>query len=327
MFSSPPPISLKELSSHILRLSDFYIANPAAETPWREEWCLLAYRYYFLPLNFIRVQKVIERGLQRNFFEGLDHFIDWGAGPGTASFALASNESLAKQIQSQLLFDISENAINSFSDYQMRLLKNFKTCTKLELQRLSEKKRTCLVFSYSLTELDDLPAGWKDFEALMIREPSTGEDGRRLMAWREKITAAGFSLWAPCTHELSCPLLTHSKNDWCHDRTAVHLPDWFSELENHLPMRNRIVTVSYLLARKTKPQKLSADTARVVGDSLGEKGKTRQLICRGTAREYLSWLHKNGEPQVIPRGELIEVAANAEVKANEIRMSSHVKVL
>ena len=180
------------------------------------------------------------------------------------------------------------------------------------------------MFSYSLTEVKDLPKDWQTFEALMILEPSTSQDGRKLLEIRSQLIKAGYHIWAPCTHQKACPLLTHSKNDWCHDRAHVKAPAWFADLEQHLPMKNRTVTTSYLLARKKAPPEVLSNLARLTGDSLNEKGKTRQLICKGEEREYLSWMHKTISPQVLARGELIHLPENLEVKSNELRVKTEI---
>lgn len=319
MFSDKPEVSLQKIADSVMRLSNHYIEKPEAETPWNEEFCQIAYRYYYLPLNYTRASKVLNRAEQVNFFEGLSHFIDWGCGPGTLSLAVARNEILKKQIKSQILFDISPTALNKFSDLHTQLV-GPKTLSSLNLDHINSRQNTALMFSYSLTELEALPKGWNNFEALVILEPSTGQDGRRLMSWREKIIGAGYHIWAPCTHHQACPLLTHSKNDWCHDRATVNAPEWFEQLEHLLPMRNRTVTTSYLLARRQKPAELPQNSARLTGDSLEEKGKTRQLVCRGPEREFLTWMHKKISPQTLERGELIVLPENIEIKSNELRL-------
>lgn len=326
MFPDSPNEKLQLIADSVLMLSDYYIKNPQAETPWQQKYCQIAYRHYYLPLNYIRCEKVIERGLQVDFFENLTHFIDWGAGPGTASLALAKSEQLKTQIKKQVLFDLSKSTLNSFSDLHTDLV-NKDYFDFLDLQTpYPNKQNSCLVFSYSLTELDELPAGWDEYEALMILEPSTSQDGRKLLNLRQELITGGYSIWAPCTHQLNCPLLTHSKNDWCHDRAHVKAPKWFNDLEQLLPMKNKTVTTSYLLARKRKPAESIKSKARLTGDSLDEKGKTRQLICRNDQREFLTWMHKSIEPQTIARGELIDLPTDYEIKSNELRIKSPLKI-
>lgn len=327
MFPNLPSEKLQVIADSILQLSDFYIQNPQAETPWNQKYCQIAYRHYYFPLNYFRCEKVIERGLQVDFFQNLTHFIDWGAGPGTASLALAQSEKLKPQIKKQILFDLSQTTLYSFSDLHKVLInKDYLDFLDLRTENLN-KQNSCLVFSYSLTEINEWPAGWDQQEALMILEPSTSQDGRKLLNLRKDLMDRGYSIWAPCVHQLNCPLLLHSKNDWCHDRAHIQAPLWFKELEQLLPMKNKTVTMSYLLARKSKPSKDLATKARLTGDSLNEKGKTRQLICRGEQREFLTWMHKNIEPQILARGELIYLPTDFIVKSNELRLSSPLPLL
>lgn len=327
MFVDSPNEKLQLIADAVLRLSDFYIKNPSAETPWNQKFCQLAYRHYYLPLNYIRIAKTIERGLEVGFFDNLTHFIDWGAGPGTASLALAQNPHLKTQIKKQILFDLSKTTISSFAGLHTDLInKNYFDFLDLQTD-YPNKQNTCLIFSYSLTELTDLPSGWDESEALMILEPSTSQDGRKLLVLRNKLIEAGYSIWAPCTHQLACPLLTQSKNDWCHDRAYVQGPAWFAELEKMLPMKNKTVTTSYLLARKRKSPESLKNKSRLTGDSLNEKGKTRQLVCRSDQREFLTWMHKSIEPQTISRGELIDLPEDIEIKSNELRLKTRLEII
>lgn len=314
-----PKVSIADLATSVKRLSDFFIDTPMGKTPWKERYCQQAYHHYFLPLNFLRNQLVIKRGLEVDFFNGLETTVDWGAGPGTASFAL--NKEL--NLKNQFLIENSSEAVRIFSDLHREYLKNYEFHIRLNTQDLKINfKRSLLTLSYSFTEMAELPKGWDQFEALMILEPSTREDGRRLLEIRDQLIKAGYTIWAPCTHQESCPLFTQSKQDWCHDRIKVDAPKWFLDLENKLPFKNKTITTSYLLARKDKPKFDFTNKARLVGDSLEEKGKTRQMICRGPNREFLAWIHKNISPEILPRGDLFNLPNpnEIEIKSNELRL-------
>lgn len=326
MFLTEPTHSIQKIAESVLRLSDFYIENPDSQTPWHEEFCEIAYKNYYFPLNFLRNKQVVERGQQVGFFSDLTTFVDWGAGPGTASFALAAHEVLKNQIKQQFMLDRTDSPYKLFSSEHSKLIQpSYSTAT--DLRRLSlDKNKSCLVFSYSLTEIETLPGTWDQFEALMILEPATSEDGRKLLELRKKLIEHGYSIWAPCTHQLSCPLLTKSNHDWCHDRAKVEAPDWFWDLNKILPIKNNTVTTSYLLARKKKAPTYSANHGRLTGDSRDEKGKTRQLICRNEEREFLTWMHKEIDPQTLDRGELVELHSNFEIKSNELRLKEKLVV-
>lgn len=322
-----PILSLRQIAESILKLSDFYIQYPSATTPWDEEFCQIAYRYYFLPLNYLRNRRVVEKGFEVGFFADIHSFTDWGCGPGTASLAFASFEPLKAQIRKQILIDQSQLALNHFQDLQSSLIDPERTTDPNIRKHAANPSQSLLVCSYSLTEVNEPPNGWQNFEALMFLEPSTSDDGRQLLELRQKLIDQGYSIWGPCTHQLKCPLLNESKTDWCHDRITVDAPDWFLELEQLLPMRNRTVTTSYILARKQKTPEYTHQIGRLTGDSREEKGKTRQMFCRGENREFLTWMHKKINPQIFPRGELIELPENFELKANELRVQSECRLV
>jgi hypothetical protein len=210
-----------------------------------------------------------------------------------------------------------------FAEYASEVSRSVHPPLALRSLRTTER---LLIASYVLTELASLPDWWLKFEALAIIEPSTQDDSRALMSTRQSLIENGYHIWAPCTHQGRCPQLTHSARDWCHDRIHWRAPKWFADLENHLPMKNRTLTFSYLLARRSlPPPKGLTDLARLTGDMLEEKGKTRQSLCRGTEREFLAWFPQRlakGEDISLERGSLVRLPENIAHKASELRVSS-----
>lgn len=305
----------KKLAQDILKLSDFFIHFPQGQTPWQEAWAQTAYLSYYLPLNSSRLRALSIEGAERGFFSDLDQVVDFGAGLATASLVL-------KEFLPQADFHLIEH-----SQEPQQIISNYfgylgRHQWHAHVPQLKNLQKTLAVFSYSLTELAALPDWAYECEALMLVEPSTQQDGRNLMALRQQLIDRGFSIWAPCTHQNPCPLLTQSKNDWCHDRIHFKAPDWFTQIEQNLPMKNRTLTMSYILARKRTAPPLSA--ARLVGDLLHEKGKDRQMICRGSEREFLAWMHKNKNSQELPRGILVNLPADLQKVSNELRVHSKV---
>lgn len=309
----------KALAKCVLALSDFFITKPDSPTPWNETWAQVAYLCYYLPLNSARLTGLIEEADKRSFFDGITNVIDFGAGLATASMTLNEKHKFNYQL------------IERAAEPQSLIEKHFPQFPPQEWlrtfsgSRLNDGAKTLALFSYSLTELSDLPDWAYQCEALMLVEPSTQQDGRKLLQLRHKLLEKGYHVWAPCTHEQACPLLTQSKTDWCHDRVHFKAPAWFTALEAELPMKNRTLTMSYVLMRKTKPTAIQA--ARVVGDRLKEKGKDRQMICRGPDREFLAWLHKTKLSQEIPRGVLVNIPDDIQKVSNELRVSQEIPVL
>lgn len=305
----------RRLAEAILRMSDFYIANPKSPTPWKESWCQIAQLAYFLPLNFLRSQAVFHEARNRHFDFEAAELLDFGSGLGAGSLPWLSN------FAGQVLFTEQSSEAQKL---HRELLKGMgfstENCTWLSEKQISPRRNRTGLFSYSLTEVDELPSWAMECDSLIVVEPSTREDGRNLLKHRKDLLAKGFSMWAPCPHQEGCPLFEDSKTDWCHDRIHIKMPEWFQKIEGQLPMKNQTLTFSYLLASK-KPSPVISQW-RTVGDQLEEKGKTRQLLCRNSKRQFLAWLHRDGPAPEIARGELIDPPQIYEERSNEIRIRS-----
>lgn len=312
------------LAKAIRTASDFYIRKPEAATPWFEPTMKAAQIFYYLPLNHLRAQAVVQEGLAAGFFDGLENFVDYGAGLGAAALALSLGPGNSKTWKQKTLVEQAPEArkiletMSAFSNAQILSHSDFSRA-RMDLQK------SLVCFSYSLTEQEELPPWALQAEALMIIEPSTQVDGRKLLHVRDALRAAGYHIWAPCTHQEDCPLLKESKRDWCHDRIHFTQPEWFQKLERELPMKNQTLTMSYLLARRGGDRKpLKSSTARIIGDMLPENGKTRQLMCRSSSREFLTWMHRKTEVQEIPRGVLVDIPETAQKVSNEVRVTEKI---
>ncbi len=352
--------SPKEIANAIKKMSDFYIEHPDQRTPWEENWCYLAQLFYYLPLNTLRAQAALNRIAAKEYLFGkknISRWVDCGAGLGPFFWALEAH------LQSPLASWTSEPARSAIKFHHIEsanvaadfILKHFPMSQRIgsghdrgslssSFKSLSLTESDLLSFSYALTEEVNLtPVSDQQYTSLII-EPSTHQDGRRLMSYRDQNIAAGNFIQAPCTHQQLCPLLALSKKDWCHDRLLWSRPEWFLEIEKRLPMENKSLTYSYLCITKRPPPMTTATDAasdfvtyRMVGDALNERGKTRQLACGpnheassqdGTGdativadRKYLSWLHRHGKPQEVPRGDRIQVARTLPRVSEEIRIA------
>jgi hypothetical protein len=306
----------RAIADAVLKMSDFYIAQPSAATPWRESWCQIAQLAYFLPLNFVRSQAVFQEAQAQKFpWAQSDELLDFGSGLGAGSLPwLQGHEGLVTYAERS---SEAQRLHKGLLQAAPRRPRDSNWISEKDIR--PSQSRTAL-FSYSLTEIQALPAWIYECESLIWIEPSTREDGRLLLQRRKELLQKGFSMWAPCPHQQGCPLFENSKTDWCHDRIFFQMPKWFQEIEKFLPMKNASLTFSYLLASKTPAP--ATQQWRTVGDQLEEKGKTRQLICRGPEREFLSWLHRDGEVPEVPRGVLIDPPEKFEKKGSELRIQN-----
>ncbi len=316
----------EKLAEDVLRLSDHFIQSPGASTPWSEVWAQAAYLSYFLPLNSLRVARAAQKAAELGFFKGLNTVHDFGSGLGAATWTLFPH---LPSETSWNHWEVSPEAI----DIHQRIVEQppRHTWHRLDLRAeglpeipKSEAAGTLAVFSYSMVELGLAPH-WKVFpEALLIIEPSTRDEGRKLLFHRQRLLKDwGYQAWAPCPHQEACPLLTDSEKDWCHDRLHWTQPEWFQGISKHLPMKNHTLTHSYLALRKTPTPVESAPDAlpgRIVGDELREKGRTRFLICTGPQRRFLTWLQRQGPTPHLERGDLVAInPGGVEFRDREIR--------
>lgn len=306
----------KALAAQVKKLSDLYIRRgDNLSGIWQDRKLAQAYIAYFLPLNLLRLKNVYREAKKIGFFSGMTEVVDFGSGPGTAELA-AHDEGL--DFTNWIFIEKSLDA----QFWHKQLLRDLNLPSNNRNWAPSMEGRsspqTLVIASYSINELSEWPSWMLEAEALMIVEPSNQEVSRRLQIKRQELLDHGYYAWAPCTHQKKCPLLEHSKSDWCHTRVHVDLPKRLKEIENYLPMKNDSLTYSYLLMRRTPPS--HANEIRVIGDTLYERGKVRQAVCRNSNREFLTWLTRYGEPQPIPRGEKLTLPAEAEEKGNEIRM-------
>jgi hypothetical protein len=317
----------QQLSEAIRKLSNMFLkgvgpvlAGGASADYWAQPENRAAYIAYFSVLNFVRAQAIFTEARHRKFMQGTKIVADWGCGAGAASWALFTEIPESHDFEF-IGIDQSHVALDEYRQWTKFL--GIKSSTKeLSLSKIKEVKADTLILSYVLNEVRDWPEIPNHIKKIIVIEPSTHQAGRELLKWREKRLKEGWYAWAPCTHQSECPLLVQSGRDWCHHRIHWTKPDWFYELDHFLPMRNETLTASYLLLSREKPGENLEGVSRVIGDEQEEKGKTRQMICRGSYREFLSWLHRYQISLKLHRGDLLRIADVVEHKANELRIVS-----
>ncbi|MEZ4873782.1 MAG: small ribosomal subunit Rsm22 family protein [Bdellovibrionales bacterium] len=314
----------KGLAKSIMGLSDiFKSSNP---TPWGDPSFQQAYTLYYMPLNLLRFQKLLSRLDPLGFLDGIDTVIDIGSGPGTFGFSLQSLPKLSKYI----CYELDNTAIELQKKLIPRLGPTLATSwvqSESDLEPLIGGTSTLVVFSYSLNEFKQIPTWLEKCQNLLIIEPSTHQNSRKLIEVRQRLIDSKLQyVWAPCTHQKACPLLKNSKTDFCHDRVNVELPKiWIESIEKHLPIKNRSLTMSYLATSKVAPK--NKYFGRITGDPQKQKGKTIQMFCRGEEKEFLSWLKKSPNFQDISRGDLVVREFDFFEKSNELRPQSKIETL
>ncbi|MBY0314821.1 MAG: small ribosomal subunit Rsm22 family protein [Bdellovibrionales bacterium] len=301
-----------KIAECVLSLSHFY-QEGGRETPWSKTQSQVAYLSYFFPLNYVRHLKILDEAKSHIPKNTTAPVLDFGFGLGSSRLALLDSDWITPQTP----YTAIEKSGAAKELYGF--LESSPILQWTAAYDSTPNSRSWGVMSYSLNELATLPRWVSQLDTVLIVEPSTQKIGRNLMALRSTFMEAQFEILAPCTHREACPLLTHSKTDWCHDRIHWEQPAWFSAIEAQLPIKNNTLTYSYLLLSKSSQNK-NSNEGRVVSDELHEKGKTRWLYCRNSEREYLSWLERAGPAPQIKRGDLPQVRVT-EKKGNELRFT------
>ena len=121
----------------------------------------------------------------------------------------------------------------------------------------------------------------------IVLEPALRETSRELLAVRDQLVAAGWTVVAPCLWQGPCPALARER-DWCHDAVSP------SDAGRDGPAR---VDFSYLALRRAPP---GAEVApgdptlfRIVSDPLVEKGRLRFFGCGPAGRHALVRLDRH----------------------------------
>jgi len=294
-----------KLAEDVLSVSTHFQEADGPQTPW--EKFHQAYLFYFLPLNLARAKALFE-SLEPLMTPLTEELFDLGAGYG--------NLTLLKEE----FPDFLKGKITSIEHQPPPHSENLPTPPpSLKKLPFSLPASSVGFFSYSWVEMQTSLEQLEKFDTLIFMEPSTSVVARKIMALRKDLIGRGFQALAPCTHQKDCPLLLHSRTDWCHDRVYFEASPWFLELESLLPMKNHSLTYTYLVVSRSRPA-LAQDWTRVIGDTLKEKGKSRQAICFDDERRFLSWLKRDFEEiPVIDHGRLIKIE-NALEKNAELRV-------
>lgn len=86
---------------------------------------------------------------------------------------------------------------------------------------------------------------------LVIVEPALRDRTRHLHRIRAGLIDRGGSIFAPCLHNLACPMMAN-EHDWCHEDLAIDLPDWLIPIARSAGLRYQGLTFSYLVLRRDR---------------------------------------------------------------------------
>lgn len=323
-----PPVQLKKA---ILELSTHY-QKANVTTPWESSSQKLAYLCYFMPLNQLRLWATLNRLQQLQFRNSASHIIELGSGPGTSLYALAHHPYFKNTWASYDGIETSKVARELHHQFEGHLKahgefsgKNPQLNLWSELPNQNNLSQSLLIMQTSLNEFEHWPDWIFEAQEILLIEAGHRLKARISISLREQALQRGFNVLAPCTHQETCPL-ANSKKDWCHDRFDLLEIDLPTEVKNAWPFERINLSFSYLyLSRQLKP--IQQGSMRVIGDPLIEKGKTKQMVCRSSRREFVSWLKRQKNSLDLSRGAIVDSNKLIfEEKGNELRLAKMIAI-
>lgn len=216
----------ERLGAAAARLSAGYRANLSSRHAVPDAAGVAAYAASRMPATYAAVTAALDRlAAARPDFSPL-RVLDLGAGPGTASWAVAA---LWPAVSSLTMVEASADFRALASDLAGAgppVLANadIRGGDIAQPSGLPDGSFDLAIIAYALTELDLVAAERLVADLvgragrIVIVEPGTPRDHGRLMAVRQAALAAGARILAPCPHAGACPL---PADDWCHASVRV----------------------------------------------------------------------------------------------------------
>jgi ribosomal protein RSM22 (predicted rRNA methylase) len=129
---------------------------------------------------------------------------------------------------------------------------------------------------------------------LLIVEPALRSSARALHETRDLLVARGAcTVYSPCLHDRPCPALRKAE-DWCHEERAWEPPDWIRQLDREVGFVKDALKFSYLILRKDGrtivPRR--PNVYRVVSELRVLKGEKRAWLCHEDGRSEVGRLDR-----------------------------------
>jgi ribosomal protein RSM22 (predicted rRNA methylase) len=302
----------KRLVAEIQALSEAY--NTGAFARSRTKGALAARLLFFFPRDVPKmagaVRELVRYGKLRVPEERPLRVLDVGAGLGASTWGLARALDAAGQRGTVLATFVDDDA--GALQIARAVIKNAPRSGQVALEldgTRQEGAYDVILVGQSLGEIRADDASGEALLAdlverslapdgsLVVVEPALRDRTRRLHRIRDGLVARGVTVFAPCLHQLGCPMLA-DETAWCHEDLPVDLPRSVAALARAAGLRWQGLTYAYLVLRKdgvTLEKAIGEKNAfRVVSEPIVTKGKRELYLCANGVRSRLARLDRDG---------------------------------
>ena len=282
------------------------------------------YLVYYTTTNLLKIWPPLRELAVSGFFSGREHIthLDLGSGTGSALWGLATylkQEQPGVHTLSSLATDLLSSNLDGVQSFHARFQKQIPPIA-FELQTaqmnlsalslLNGKSYDLITLMNVLNEVSEehdertierLLSLLAERGAIIMIEPSTREQSRRALRFRDRMVQAGFHVYAPCCRTGGCPALA-KESDWCHMEIPWERPAFIEAIDDLAGILRLSLKATYavFLSDDTNLTDflITQDTGnaghhflnagRIVSERFDEKGRVRMFICNERGRkEYV----------------------------------------
>lgn len=267
-----------------------------------------AYRNYYLCTNAPKLWPVLDRLAARGLLPNAGgRALELGCGPGTGVAALALWAAARGQRWQSRATDALREATTAAAGLMQTLgypvetgLVDLASATPLELGGPWD-----LVLCLNvINELDarndtrllaDLNTALAPRGLLVVIEPASAAESRRVLGLRDRAVAGGWQVLAPCPHASACPALA-SADGWCHGEWHFERPAFVRAVDQQTGLLREVLKATWFVLAPPGAQiaavapsidtgPFAAVPARVTSARNDAKGRSDIEVCiQGTLR-------------------------------------------
>ncbi|MBN1550169.1 methyltransferase domain-containing protein [bacterium] len=295
---------LRTVSKDVLSLHQSFVSCDLTDASKRiygdNERLRKAYSYYYLFVNIPKLVYIFER--YRRFLTTPEQVLDIGTGPGTAALGMLSVMRQAGRSKTSVNIDLVDKS-REFAKLSRFLIDRFRRHLNVDGKTrysVSDILRPEFPFKefYDLIMMTNILSefntgdGFRECRRLinkvlrqdghlLLMEPGSVSHSRRMLIFRDYLTANGWHVIAPCPSSQPCPALKNPR-DWCHMRIPWSPSPHIIGIDERTGFKKSQLSFSYcLLARNERAATDHPGNNRfvVVSDLRKSKGRMSIFLC------------------------------------------------